>query len=144
MIKKYSKLKFLCLLLAVPVLATAGEKSINVIVNSANPQTQTMAMVLSMKSLQEKAQVNITLCSGAGDLANKNVVPAMIKKPDGKVSAKGILTKLIEKGANVEVCPLYLQNIGKDKTELMDGVKIANPEEVAKRLLDENIKNISF
>ncbi|MEA3370934.1 MAG: hypothetical protein U9Q40_06300, partial [Campylobacterota bacterium] len=49
-------------------------KGLNVLVNSGDPQTQAMAMVLSLMSMKKHSkQVNIVLCSDAGDLADKNI-----------------------------------------------------------------------
>ena len=134
-------------LLAVPTVLSANDaKGLNVIVNSGNPQTQAMAMVLSLMTMKKhKKSVNIVLCSEAGDLADKNIKGIKIKRPDGSApSAKMHLKKLIKMGATVEVCPLYLPNSNKDKSILLDGITVAKPPVVAKRLLNTNYQNITF
>lgn len=133
-------------LLVPSILSAEQVKGLNVIVNSANPQTQAMAMVLSLKSLvKHKKEVNIVLCGPAGDLADKNIEGVAIKRPNGKApSAKKHLTMLIEKGAKVEVCPLYLPNAGKEASVLLEGITVAKPPQVAGRLLDKEYQNISF
>ena len=145
--KMISKMVLASSLVVMPMAVNAkSADGLNVIVNSASAQTQTMAMVLSMMSIVKHGKkVNITLCGVAGDLADKNTKPNMMKKPDGKeFSAKGLLQKLIKKGANVQVCPLYLPNAGKDKSILLKGITVAKPPVIAKGLLDTNYKNISF
>jgi len=133
--------------LITPSMLNADQaKGLNVLVNSANPQTQAMAMVLSLMSIKKhKKEVNIVLCGAAGDLADKNIKGTPIKRPNGKApSAKQHLKMLIKKGAHVEVCPLYLPNAGKDKSILLEGITVAKPPMVAGRLLDKDFQNITF
>lgn len=130
-----------------PTLLGADQvKGLNVLVNSGDPQTQAMAMVLSLMSIKKyKKQVNIVLCGAAGDLADKNIKGVAIKRPNGKApSAKDHLKILIKKGAHVEVCPLYLPNSGKDKSVLLNGITVAKPPLVAGNLLNDDFANISF
>ena len=130
-----------------PSLVLAEQvKGLNVIVNSADAQTQAMAMTLSLMSVKKHhKQVRIVLCGPAGDLADKNIKGTPIKRPNDKApSAKKHLKMLIQLGATVEVCPLYLPNSAKDKTVLLEGVKVANPVVVSGWLLDKDYKNLSF
>ena len=132
---------------AVPAILSAGQlKGLNVIVTSADAQTQMMGMVLATMAVKKhKAQVNITLCGPAGDLANKNVKSTPVKKPGGKApTPKKLMKGLIKAGANVQVCPLYLPNAGKDKSVLVEGITIAKPPVVAKMLLNSDFNNVSF
>jgi len=133
-------------LLTPSMLSAKQVDGLNVLVNSGNPQTQAMAMVLSLMSIKKHhKEVNIVLCSDAGDLADKNIKGIPVKRPNGKApSAKDHLKLLIKKGAKVEVCPLYLPNSGKDKSVLLDGITVAKPPVVAGRLLDNNFQNITF
>jgi hypothetical protein len=55
-----------------------------------------------------------------------------------------LLKGLIKAGANVQVCPLYLPNAGKDKSVLVKGITVAKPPMVAKMLLDSDYNNLSF
>ena len=137
----------LALALIAPSLVSAEQaKGLNVIVNSANSQTQAMAMVLSLMSIKKhKKEVNIVLCGAAGDLADKNIKGIETKRPDGTApSAKKHLKMLIKLGADVKVCPLYLPNSGKDKSVLLEGITVAKPPVVAGNLLDKDFENISF
>jgi len=133
--------------LITPSLLSADQvKGLNVLVNSGDPQTQAMAMVLSLMTIKKHhKEVNIVLCGKAGDLANKNIKGTPVKRPNAKApSAKQHLKMLIKKGAKVEVCPLYLPNIGKDKSVLLEGMTVAKPPVVAGKLLDSDYKNLSF
>ncbi|GGD42387.1 hypothetical protein GCM10012288_15810 [Malaciobacter pacificus] len=117
-------------------------KGLNVIVTSADNQTQMMAMVLATMAKKAGKEVNITLCSSAGDLADKNMKSATLKPKDK--SPKMLLNGLIKNGASVKVCPLYLPNAGKDTSVLMDGISVAKPNEVAASLLNKDFQNLSY
>jgi len=137
----------LVVVFAIPSILSAGQlKGLNVVVTSADAQTQMMAMVLATMSVKKhKAQVNITLCGPAGDLAVKGMKSTPVKMPDGKApTPKKLMMGLIKAGANVQVCPLYLPNAGKDKSVLVKGITVAKPPLVAKMLLNSEYNNLSF
>lgn len=133
-------------LLLPSILSADKADGLNVLVNSANPQTQAMAMVLSLMTIKKhNKQVNIVLCGPAGDLADKNIKGIPVKRPNGKApSAKDHLQILIKKGAQVQVCPLYLPNAGKDASVLLEGITVAKPPMIAGNLLNDNFQNITF
>ncbi|WP_458700608.1 hypothetical protein ACKGJI_00470 [Sulfurospirillum sp. 1307] len=137
----------LVITLTIPTMLSASQlKGLNVIVTSAEPQTQMMAMVLSTMAIKKhKKMVNITLCGPAGDLAVKGMKSTPIKRPDGKSpTPKMALKGLIKAGAKVQVCPLYLPNAGKDKSVLLDGITVAKPPMVAAKLLNDDFNNLTF
>ncbi|WP_321312373.1 hypothetical protein ACMC56_14220 [Campylobacterota bacterium DY0563] len=117
-------------------------KGLNVVLTANDAQTQMMAMVLSMMTIKQKKAVNITLCSSAGDLAVKGKESPLLK-PKNK-SPKMLLQGLIKSGAKVEVCPLYLPNANLDKSVLLDGITVANPQNVAKQLLNSDFTTLSY
>jgi len=55
-----------------------------------------------------------------------------------------MLKNLISKGVNVEVCPPYMPNANKSATDLIDGVKVANPSLVTDKILDKNRQILSY
>ncbi|MEN8717117.1 MAG: hypothetical protein ABF301_00455 [Sulfurovum sp.] len=130
------------LLLSTSVYAADMAKGLNVILTTKDTQTQMMAMVLAMNTMKLKKEVNIVLCSNAGDLADKNI-SSQNMKPINK-SPKMLLQGLIKKGASVKVCPLYLPNASKDKSILIDGVSVAKPNEVATKLMEKGYKILSY
>lgn len=133
-------------LISPSILSADKADGLNVLLNSGNPQTQSMAMVLSLMSIKKhNKKVNIVLCGAAADLADKNIKATPVKRPNGQApSAQDNLKMLINKGAIVEVCPLYLPNSGKDKSILLKGISVAKPPVVAGRLLDNDFANVSF
>ena len=117
--------------------------SLNVIVTSADHQTQLMAMVLSMQTIKaHNKKVDMVLCGPAGALSLKETKTPKMKPRD--VSPTMLLKKIISMGANVGVCPLYLPNAGKDKSDMIEGIKVVKPPKVAGRLLDKNSQSLSF
>ncbi len=133
----------LAAMLFIPNLLSANSaKGLNVVVTSPDAQTQMMAMVLSMMTLKQKKEVNMTLCSSAGDLAVKGMKSTVLKPQDK--SPKMMLKAIMKQGAKVNVCPLYLPNVGKDKSVLLNGITVAKPMDVAKGLLNKEYQNLSY
>lgn len=111
-------------------------------VNSGVAQTQGVAMVLANQALSQKAAVRVLLCSDAGNLAVKDKDTAALK-PSGK-SPKEMLQGLMKAGAKVEVCALFLPNADLKPTDLLDGIAVAKPADVASYFLQANVKTLSF
>ncbi len=130
------------LILSTSAMASESAKGLNVTLTADDAQTQLMAMVLSMKTIQQNKKVHMVLCSSAGELAIKNAKSPKLKPIDK--SPKMLLQAIIKKGADVKVCPLYLPNAGKNKSELIKGVTVAKPDEVAAQLLNKDFKNLSY
>ncbi|MEM6421739.1 MAG: hypothetical protein AAF698_04050 [Pseudomonadota bacterium] len=144
------KRSLLAALALLPVLsagmASAEEKpSLVTVLTAPEPQTQLMAMVLSMQSIQQGAAVRILLCGPAGDLALKDA-PASATAPQQPrgMSPQGLMQRIIETGAAVEVCAIYLPNKGVGQEALVDGVTAARPPEMASHLLAEDTRLLTF
>ncbi|MGJ0344238.1 DsrE family protein [Aliarcobacter cryaerophilus] len=123
----------------------AGEnmaKGLNVMLTSEDAQTQMMGMVLATMTLKKGKEVNMVLCSSAGNLALKDSTSPKLKPQDK--SPKMMLEDLIKNGAKVEVCPLFLPNSEKTEADLIQNVTVAKPPVVADRLLDKDYQNLSY
>lgn len=143
------KMKFISsVVLASSVLVSSAviadqAKGLNVLVTAAEREAQMMAMVLSVQSMKKHGkEVNMVLCSSAGDLALSSTKTEPMK-PSGK-SPTQLLNALIKMGASVEVCPLYLPNAGKSEADLIKGITVAKPPVIAGRLLNTNYTNLSY
>lgn len=115
------------------------------ILTSDDPQTQLMALTLTDAAVQKGAHARILLCSGAGDVALK-VPPenaAAPLAPKG-MSPHKLLQKLMQTGATVDVCAIYLPNRSFDKTALLDGVGVATPSIVVDYMMQNNVRQLSF
>ncbi len=117
-------------------------KGLNVMLTSEDAQTQMMGMVLATMSLKKGKEINMVLCSSAGNLALKDSESPKLK-PQNK-SPKMMLEDLIKNGAKVEVCPLFLPNAEKTESDLIQNVTVAKPPVVADRLLDKDYQNLSY
>ena len=126
-------------------LANASTSNLMTILTSPEPQTQLMAMVLSMQSLKQGVAVNILLCGPAGDLALKAAPESATAPQKPKdMSPQNLMKRIMAKGVKVEVCALYLPNKGVSVDALLDGITSAKPPAMAKALLDEDTRLMSF
>ncbi|MBJ3775888.1 hypothetical protein JCR33_09335 [Acuticoccus sp. 2012] len=130
---------------AAPV--SAQEKpNLVTIVTSPEPQTQLMAMVLTMQAAAQGASPHILLCGPGGDIALKEApVSATSGQPPKGMSPQGLMQTIREKaGATVEVCAIYLPGKGLDPSALLDGITVAKPPEMAGRLIAPGTTVLSF
>jgi intracellular sulfur oxidation DsrE/DsrF family protein len=111
-------------------------------VTNADNQAQGMAMVLANQMAEQKAAVRILLCGPAGQLALKSYEPAALKPRN--VTPKQMMTALIKGGATVEVCALFLPNAEKTPADLIEGVTVAKPPEVAAYMAKPGVKAFGF
>lgn len=139
--KKRSVILALCLAFSLPVLAQTSTE-LFVTINSGNPQTQGMALVLASQAVEQKAGVRVLLCSEGGQLAVKSR-ESMLLKPRN-VTPKDMLQSLMKAGARVEVCALFLPNSDWKPADLVEGIGVAKPADVAAYLLQANVKTLSY
>lgn len=111
-------------------------------VTNADNQAQGMAMVLANQMVEQKAAVRILLCGPAGQLALKSYEPAALKPKN--ITPKQMMTALIKGGATVEVCALFLPNADKTPADLIEGVSVAKPPEVAAYMAKPGVKAFGF
>lgn len=129
-----------------------GEKQADqalVILTSGSLQTQGMAMILSNAMQQQGTRLHILLCDASGDLAvegyeSAEAINTPPSNPAGQVKPEGILSMLQEKGASVDVCAIYLPNSEKGEEDLIEGVGVATPEDIAQMMRDPAIPVYSF
>jgi predicted peroxiredoxin len=135
------------LLLTLPLLfsagsALAGDDIWLVMLTSGEVQTQGMALVLATEAQRQGTPVRVLLCDEAGKLALKDFTPPTLKPRD--VSPKQMLQGLMQNGAKVQVCALFLPNVGKTAADLIDGVTAATPPEIVNQLNDDGTRTLSF
>ncbi len=129
--------------------SSAGEDQALVILTSGSLQTQGMAMILSNAMQQQGTDLHILLCDAAGDLAiegyeSGEAINTPPSNPSGQVKPEGMLNMLIENGATVDVCAIYLPNSENEQDNLLEGVGIAAPGPIAEMMRDPSIPVYSF
>jgi predicted peroxiredoxin len=139
--KKLSMALALGFAFALPVHAQTPTE-LFVTLNSGNPQTQGMALVLATQAVEQKAGVRILLCSEGGQLAIKGKESVVLKPRN--VTPKDMLQGLMKAGAKVEVCALFLPNSDWKPADLIDGIGVAKPGEVTAFMLQGNVKTLSY
>lgn len=129
-----------------PINTYAGDQKmieeILVIITSDSLQTQGMAMILSNTMAQQGAKVNILLCDKAGDMALKSYQAPALKPKD--VTPGQMLRGLLKQGGVANVCALYLPNSDYSKNNLIEGVGVATPLEMADQMLNPALRTFTF
>jgi predicted peroxiredoxin len=126
---------------ALPAAADSGNELL-VLINSGAPQTQGMAMVLAAQAMEQKANVRVLLCSEGGQLAVKGKEGTLLKPRN--VTPNQMLQGLMKGGAKVEVCALFLPNNDLKQGDLIEGIAVAKPAEIASYMLQGNVKTLSY
>lgn len=131
--------------LAGPLQAEQPDTLVTVL-TAPEPQTQLMAMVLTMQAAQQGVAPHILLCGPAGDLALKDAPEtATAGQPPKGMSPQGLMQMIMKQpGAKVEVCAIYLPGKGVDPSVLLDGVTVAKPPAMAGAIIAENARVLSF
>lgn len=125
-----------------PVMAADQPPKLLVVVTSAEPQVQGMAMVLSKQSHAAGAEVQILLCGPGGDLALKGAPQTRLKPRN--VTPQELLVGLMVAGVTADVCALYLPNSGKTADDLIQGVGLAKPPAIAAVMLAPSTRLFTF
>lgn len=113
-----------------------------VILSSDSLQTQGMAMVLANTMAEKGAKVNVLLCDEAGDLALKSYEGEALAPRN--VTPGQMLRGLLKAGGTASVCALYLPNSDNSKDDLIDGVGVAMPPQMADQMLDRKMRVFTF
>lgn len=127
-------------LLALAVTSHAAELFVNI--HSSQAMAQGAGLVLASQAVAQKASVRVLLCDAAGDIALVGKALPTLKPKN--VTPQQMLQGLIQSGAKVEVCALYLPNTGHAPSDLIPGVTAANPADVAAHLLKPEVKTLGF
>lgn len=143
--KKLFLVTVLTIMTAGTALAQEPTKLVTV-VTSPEPQTQLMAMVLTLQAAQQGADTHMLLCGPAGDIALRDAPEtATAGQPPQDMSPQGLMQAIRQNtGATVEVCAVYLPGRGEDASVLLEGIGVAKPDEMAARLIAPSTQVLSF
>lgn len=125
--------------------AHADQDRLVTVVATAEPQTQLMAMVLTMQAVKQGAAAHMLLCGPGGDLALREPpASATEPQPPRAMSPQGLLRAIMAEGATVEVCAIYLPGRDATPAALIEGVGVAKPPAMAAAMLDDGARVWSF
>lgn len=135
--------------LALSVAGTAQAQDTNrllTILTAPEPQTQLMAMVLTMNSMAAGAEAEVLLCGPAADIALKDApASATAGQPPRDASPQGLMKMLMaNQGLKVQVCAIYLPGLGADASVLIDGVGVAAPDAMGAAIVADDTTVMSF
>ncbi|MGY6630349.1 MAG: DsrE family protein [Wenzhouxiangella sp.] len=129
------------LLVSQPVAAEEpAEPRLFVQVTGEAMQDQVMPLVLANQALDQGADVRVLLCGAGAELALADHQAPNFAPRD--ISAKDLLGRLIQQGATVEVCAIFLPNTEHSAEQLSEGIGIANPGEVAAWVLQPGVRTL--
>jgi len=141
--KSYYTLVLAAFLMLAGTALAEQAKGLNVIVTSADRQAQMMAMVLSLQTMKtHEKEVTMILCASAGDLALQSTETQTF--PPLNKSPTMLLKKLLQMGATVVICPMYLPTAGKSTENLIKGITVGKPPVCAGQVLDKDYQNLTF
>lgn len=141
---------FAAALLAAGLLASAAPAEtpnrLLTILTAPEPQTQLMAMVLTMNAIVAGAEAELLLCGPAGDIALKAAPEtATAGQPPKGASPQGLMQKMMaEAGLKVQVCAIYLPGKGADASVLVEGVTAAAPDAMGAAIVAPGTTVMSF
>ena len=141
---------FAAALLAAGLLASAAPAEtpnrLLTILTAPEPQTQLMAMVLTMNAIAAGAEAELLLCGPAGDIALKAAPEtATAGQPPKGASPQGLMQKMMaEAGLKVQVCAIYLPGKGADASVLVEGVTAAAPDAMGAAIVAPGTTVLSF
>jgi hypothetical protein len=114
-----------------------------IVVTSADPQVQGMAMILGLQARAHHSEVRLLLCGPGGDMALKDQPPTPPLKPMDKTPQQ-LLQGLIAQGAKAEVCGLYLPNSPHTAESLIDGISPVKPPVIGDYMAQPNVRYFTF
>lgn len=120
----------------------AGSPSIFVFVTAEDNQTRGMAMVLARQMLDQGATLRVLLCGPGGELAIQDLAEALLA-PRG-ITPQQLLRGLMGDGVQVDVCAIFLPNTQYEKDDLLEGIGVAMPPEVAEYMLRDGVRYFTF
>ncbi len=117
------------LLLASTSMAGNGESRLFVTVTASGLQEQVMPLVLANQAMDQGAEVRVLLCGAGAELAVESHQPETFAPRD--ITARDLLMRLIGNGHTAEVCAIFLPNTEYAPDDLVDGIGVADPADVA-------------
>ena len=116
----------------------AKAKKLFVTLMDVDSQARGMTLVLANQAAAQGAEVRMLLCGDGAQLALSDYNPPKLRPRD--ITPKQLLENLIQNGATVEVCAIFLPNTGYSEEDLSDGIGVADPADVADHMMQPDVK----
>ena len=124
--------------------AEASDKLVTVL-TAAEPQTQLMAMVLTFQAINQGSSAHIVYVVLRLTWLSRITASTTTSQKPKDMSPQGLMKIIMEKSdTKVEVCAIYLPNAELDASALLDGITPADPVEMAKKLIADDTRILSF
>jgi hypothetical protein len=136
-----------CALVALAVGAGAAAQAdeapeIFTVITSPSPETQFMALILTTQAVEQGASARVLLCDEGGELGlSKTETPAFGPR---SLTPGQLLRGLVERGMPVEVCAIFLPGREEGEADLIEGVAVAAPPDVAAHMIRPNVRYFTF
>lgn len=112
------------------------------VLTSQHNMTQGMAMVLANETLDAEGDVRVLLCGPGAELGVEGE-DGEVLEPRG-VTPGELLENLIAREVVVEVCAIFLPNTEWEEDDLREGVRVAQPPEIAEHMGLREVKLFTF
>ncbi|MGY6553020.1 MAG: DsrE family protein [Wenzhouxiangella sp.] len=112
-----------------------------VTVTGAATQDRAMPLVLANQAIDKGLEVRVLLCGDGAMLAVASYQAETFAPRD--ISAQDLLKRLMNEGATVEVCAIFLPNTEFGPDDLIEGIGIAQPGEVAAYMMGPRTRILS-
>jgi predicted peroxiredoxin len=112
-----------------------------VTVTGSATQDRAMPLVLANQAIDQGLEVRVLLCGDGAMLAVADYQAETFAPRD--VSAQDLLKRLMGQGATVEVCAIFLPNTEFDESDLIEGIGIGQPGEVAAYMMGPRTRILS-
>lgn len=96
-----------------------------------------MALSFSQNQLQRGNPVTVFF-------NDQGVVVLSKKNAKAFAEHQKLISDLMRKGAQVLACPMCMKHYGVDRADLLDGVKVGNPELTGAALFKDNTKTLTW
>lgn len=112
------------------------------VVTTPSAETQFMALILTTQAVEQGASARLLHRGQGGELGlQKTVTPAFGPR---QLSPSQLLRGLIERGTRVEVCAIFLPGREENESDLIEGVSVAAPPDVAAHMIRPNVRFFTF
>lgn len=104
-------------------------------------QDRAMPLVLANQAIDQGLEVRVLLCGDGAKLAIASYEAETFAPRN--VSAQDLLKRLMNEGATVEVCAIFLPNTEFEQDDLIEGIGVAQPGEVAAYMMGPRTRILS-